>query len=191
MIAAWGVFVLCGIAVTFGYHVVIGWRTRVVRLPLSLLAIEEFDRDQNPEYFWGVMVLDIVGIIASSAITIYIALSVVNISTEPISRLQRLNACYEGQGLPDFMRPPHHWSLRITDGVIIDRDGNTISKINLGARTGDMTAVTFLPGILISGKPVTVLLGDTVSGKAYLKYGRATLVLSDDWGNVMQQTSCD
>lgn len=191
MIAAWGIFVLCGIAATFGYHVMIGWRTRVVRLPLSLLTIEEFDRDQNPEYFWGIMVLDILGLVASSAIAVYVALSAANISTEPINRLQILNGCYEGQGFPDFMRPPHHWSLRITDGVIIGRDGNAISKIRLSARTADMTAVAFSPGILIGGKPETVLLGDTVSGKAYLKYGRATVVFADDWGNVMQQTSCD
>jgi hypothetical protein len=177
--------------VTFGYHALLGWRTHIVRFPLSVLAIEEFEHDENPAYFWGVMTLDILGALAAIAVAAYIGLSNFNWSAEPIHRFQSLNGCYEGQGLPDFMRPPHHWSLRITDNVIIDRDGKDVSKIRLGASRANMTPVTFSPGILIAGKPQTVLVGDTVAGEAYLAGGRITIALADEWGNVMQQTSCD
>jgi hypothetical protein len=53
--------------------------------------------------------------------------------------------------------------------------------------------MAFSPGINITDdehKEMTVLAGDTVSGAAYLLRGRPIIRLRDDWGTVMQRTSC-
>jgi len=53
-----------------------------------------------------------------------------------------------------------------------------------------MTVVVFSPGILITGKPSTVQSGDTFAGKAFVRRSIISIALEDDWGNVMQKTSC-
>ena len=56
-------FIIAGIACVFGYHLFTGWRTKVVRFALSILAIEEFDREHDAASYWGIMVLNLVGLI--------------------------------------------------------------------------------------------------------------------------------
>jgi hypothetical protein len=108
----------------------------------------------------------------------------------PINNLQTLDGCYEGEGLPDFMRPRRHWSLRISNGSMIDRDGNEISKILMSAPKKYQTPVSFSPGILVAGKPPTVMAGSTVTGNAYFKGTRATIILADELQQVLLKTSC-
>jgi len=123
---------------------------------------------------------------------IFVALALIGCS-KPIGRLDALNGCYEGEGSPDFMRPPVHWAFRIADGLISDRTGKTMSRVTLARTASSMTAVTFSPGIRITDdehKATTVVAGDTVSGAAYLLRGRPIIRLRDDWGSVMKRTSC-
>jgi hypothetical protein len=101
-----------------------------------------------------------------------------------------LDGCYEGEGLPDFMRPPRHWSLRITNGTLIDRDGAEIVKVRLSGIGDHETSVVFSPGILVAGKPATVVSGETVAGKAYLGRSRVTVVLADELRQVLLKTTC-
>jgi hypothetical protein len=127
-----------------------------------------------------------------NAAALSVALALIGCSN-PIGRLDALNGCYEGEGSPDFMRPPVHWAFRIADGVIADRAGKTLSRVTLARTMASMTAVTFSPGIRITvdeHKGSTVVAGDTVSGAAYLLRGRPIIRLRDDWGHVMKRTSC-
>lgn len=125
-------------------------------------------------------------------VLVMLAVPIWNLLTphRPVDNLRSLEGCFEGEGLPDFMRRPHHWSLRITNGNMIDRDGNEISKIRLSGREMDETRLIFSPGILVAGKPSTVMAGDTLTGKAYLAGGRVTLVLSDETRQVLLKTTC-
>lgn len=107
-----------------------------------------------------------------------------------IESLRSLDGCYEGEGLPDFMRPPRHWSLRIANGTLINRAGAEIAKIRLGGSEDRETPVVFSPGILVAGRPATVMAGDTVAGKAYLNGSRATIVLADELRQVLSKTTC-
>lgn len=110
---------------------------------------------------------------------------------KPVERLRSLDGCYEGEGMPDFIRPPRHWTFLISKGVIVDRKGHAVSKINLGLSEARLTHVTFFPGILIAGKPSDVLMGDTVTGNAFIRRNVVSIALEDEWGNLMQRTSCD
>jgi hypothetical protein len=187
-------FTLVAIAAVFAYHAGLGWRTGIVRFPMSLLVFQEFERDKSPENFWGIMVLNIVGYFVALAAAGVVAWGVLPTSKRPIDRLLSLNGCYEGQGLPDFMRPSMHWDFRVANGVIFDRHGNAVSNIRLGHSTTGLTPVTFSPGILISvdeHKYGMVYPGDTVAGKAYLRGSRAMIAVADGWGNLMQTTSCN
>jgi len=107
-----------------------------------------------------------------------------------IENVRALDGCYEGEGLPDFMRPPHHWSLRINGGRIVDRNGNPISRVHVIGRGNNETPVSFSPGILVAGKPETVMAGDTVTGKAYVSGGRVTIVLADELQQILLSTTC-
>lgn len=105
----------------------------------------------------------------------------------PIYDLQTLDGCYEGEGLPDFIRPPRHWSLRITNGNVVSREEHTMSQIRL-SRIGDReTSVSFAPGILVAGKPATVNPGEIVTGNAYLRRGSVILDLADE---LLLKTTC-
>ena len=120
------------------------------------------------------------------------ALAVVGCS-EPVAQLDALNGCYEGKGSPDFMRPPVHWTFRVSNGLISDRSGQPVSRIRLKKSASDATLFAFSPGIRIAGterKETTVVAGDTVSGTAYLAGSRAIILLGDHMGTVMQKTSC-
>lgn len=164
-----------------------------MRFPMSILIFEEFERDKSPENFWGVMAVNVVGAIVALVAAAFVAWEVLPMSKKPVDRLQSLNGCYEGQGLPDFMRPRVHWAFRVADGVIFDRSGKAISKIQLRNGTSEATIVTFTPGILISvdeHKASMVYPGDTVAGQAYLSGSRAKIALANDWGDLMQTTSC-
>jgi hypothetical protein len=57
--------VLIGVAAVFAYHLWLGWRTGIVRFPLSVLVFQEFERDRSPENFWGIMIVNIFGIITA------------------------------------------------------------------------------------------------------------------------------
>ena len=194
MFTAWATFILVGIVAIFAYHAGIGWRTGTVRFPMSLLVFQEFEREQSPENFWGIMVLNVVGYFVALAAAGVVAWGLLPTSKRPVDRLQSLNGCYEGQGLPDFMRPPMHWDFRVANGVIFDRHGKAVSNIRLGHSSTKVTPVTFSPGILISvdeHKNGMVYLGNTVEGKAYLSGRGARITVADEWGDLMQTTSCN
>ena len=191
---AWATFILVGIAAVFAFHAGRGWRTGIVRFPMSLLVFQEFERDKSPENFWGVMALNLVGYIVALAAAAFVAWGVLPTSKKPVDQLQSLNGCYQGQGLPDFMRPPMHWNFRVANGVIFDRHGNAVSRIRLGDSTTEVTSVTFSPGILISvdeHKNGMVDRGDTVAGKAYLSGSHAKIAVADEWADLMQTTTCN
>ncbi|WP_294198267.1 hypothetical protein [uncultured Sphingomonas sp.] len=50
---------MVAVVAVFSYHVLLGWRTGIVRFPMSILAMQEFDRARSPANFWGIMMLDI------------------------------------------------------------------------------------------------------------------------------------
>ncbi|HVR90817.1 MAG TPA: hypothetical protein VHG29_06970 [Novosphingobium sp.] len=107
-----------------------------------------------------------------------------------IDNLRSLDGCYEGEGLPDFMRPPRHWSMLIKNGTLIDRTGAEIARVRLSGRGDHETPIAFSPGILVGGKPATVMAGDTTTGKAYLSGSRVTVVLADELRQVLLKTTC-
>jgi hypothetical protein len=109
---------------------------------------------------------------------------------EPVRSVQLLDGCYEGRGLPDFIRPARHWIFSIKSGVIGDREGSPISRVFLGNRKANMTSVTFSPGILIAGKPADVTQGQTVEAKAFIRRGLVSMSLEGEAGEEVQQTSC-
>ena len=190
---AWMCFVLLGVAGVFGYHLWLGWRTRIVRFPMSVLSLQEFEHDQSPANFWGVMAANLIGLAAALAVAIFFLGSVVVTSPRPIAELRTLDGCYEGEGLPDFMRPPVHWAMRLDNGVVSNRAGEIVSQLRLLGSTKTKTSVAFSPGILISvdeHKSSTTYPGDTVRGTAYLIGGRATITLASDWGDVLLKTTC-
>jgi hypothetical protein len=193
MFTAWASFILVGVTAVFAYHIGQGWRTGIVRFPMSFLVFQEVERARSPENFWGIMVVNAVAAIVALVAAAFVAWEVLPLSKKPVERLSSLNGCYEGEGLPDFMRPRVHWAFRVTDGVIFDRNGKAVSSIRLHESTSEVTSVTFSPGILISvdeHKASMVYPGDTVAGKAYLSGSRAKIALADDWGNLMLATSC-
>lgn len=168
-------------------------RTRTIRFPLSLFAAEEFERDGAPAAFWGVAALDgLVALLALSAAA-YLAWILFPVARRPVDDLHTLDGCYEGEGLPDFMRPPVHWAFRLSNGTLFDRAGRPVSTIRLAGRTKAFTRVTFAPGIVVSSdehKRSAVYAGDTVAGQAYLSGGQVRLALDDDWPDLMLKTSC-
>jgi hypothetical protein len=98
----------------------------------------------------------------------------------PVDSLQTLDGCYEGEGLPDFIRPARHWSFRIANGSVIGREELTVSHISLSKIGVRETSVAFSPGILIAGKPATATAGDTVIGRVYLRRGRVILKIANE-----------
>jgi hypothetical protein len=188
----WMSFVLVAVAGMFGYHCWRGWRTGIVRFPLSLLAVQEVERGKGPTMFWGVMIADALGGLGAFAIAAYVAGGALAPHTA-IPDLRALNGCYEGEGLPDVMRPPVHWHFRIADGVLFDRAGRAVSRLRLVGRTAGATSIAFSPGILVSNdanKRATVDPGDTVDANAFRRGGGTAIALADDWGDVMWKTSC-
>lgn len=188
----WMGLILLGVAAVFGYHFWIGWRTRVVRFPLSILSVQEFEHDQSPANFWGVMVADLIGTAATLVGAGFVLYSMVT-SWRPVTDLRVLDGCYEGQGLPDFMRSPADWFLRVDNGAISNKAGDVVTRLRLLTSTSSKTSVAFSPGIRISTderKLSIVAPGDTVTGAAYLSGGRATISLADDWGDVLLKTTC-
>jgi len=187
------ILVAAAIAAVFGYHIWLGWRTRVVRFPMSVLAVQEFEHGQSPGNFWGIMAVDMLGLLLAGSIAVYLAWGALPESRKPVDRIEALNGCYEGEGLPDFMRPPVHWEFRVSGGAIYDRSGKLVSRIGLLASTSTATSLAFSPGILLSTnehKEMTVYPGPTTRGEAWLSGGRAAIALDNDWGDVVRRTSC-
>jgi hypothetical protein len=108
----------------------------------------------------------------------------------PIDNLRSMDGCYEGDGMPDFMRPARHWTLRIAHGTLIDRAGAEIAKLRFGSGGDHGTPVSFSPGISIRGKPATVVAGDTFGGYAYFSGSRVTIVLADELRQKLLGTTC-
>ena len=125
-------------------------------------------------------------------VVVMIAVPIWNVLTPhtAIHDIRSLDGCYEGEGLPDLMRPHRHWSLRIGNSTLTDRAGAEIAKIRLSGSGERETPVAFSPGILVAGKPATVMAGDTFTGKAYLKGSRATITLADELQQVLLKTTC-
>src|SRR6476620_263629 len=168
MFAAWASFILVCLTAVFAYHIGQGWRTGIVRFPMNILAFQEFERDRSPENFWGIMIVNAACAVAALIAGAFVAWDVLPLSKKPVDHLSSLNGCYEGEGLPDFMRPRIHWTFRVTDGVIFDRHGKAVSRIRLHVSTPEVTSVTFSPGILISvdeHKASMIYPGETVRGK--------------------------
>ena len=63
--------VLGVIALVFGYHAILGWLTGVVRLPISVLTFEEFEREKSSSNFWGVLLLDVCAGLAAMVACLY------------------------------------------------------------------------------------------------------------------------
>lgn len=189
----WMGFILLGVAAVFGYHLWTGWRTRMVRFPMSILSLQEFEHDQSPANFWGVMIADLIGTVATLIGAGFLLGSMV-ISPRPITDLRVLDGCYEGQGLPDFMRSPTDWFLRVDNGSIFNKSGDVVARLRLLTSTSSKTSVAFSPGIGIATderKISMIAPGDTVAGAAYLSGGRATISLADDWGHVLLKATCN
>lgn len=188
--AMWVSLIALGIAAVFSFNIWEGWKTGEVRLPISILIFEEFERAKSPANYWGIMAFNGIVALAALGAAFWSLWGVMSYAEVPVRSLRTLDGCYEGQGMPDFMRPPYHWTMRIADGAVIGREGITIAQVSLGNATGSRTQVRFTPGILIGGKPSTVLAGDTVSGDAYSVNGLVTIALHDDWPDIMTATSC-
>lgn len=186
----WATLIAFGVAAVFGLNVWKGWETGEVRLPISVLVFEEFERTNSPTNYWGVMAFNGGIAIAAIAAALWSLWSVVSYAEMPIRSLKSLDGCYEGQGLPDFMRPSYHWTMRIADGAVMGREGIVKSHVGLEGSIGTRSRVRFAPGILIGGKSSTVLTGDTAIGDAYSVHGLITIALHDDWPNIMTATSC-
>ena len=189
----WMGFVLLGMAAAFSYHLWIGWRTRIVRFPMSILSVQEFEHDQSPVNFWGVMIANLIGTVVALVGAGFVLDSMV-ISSRPVTDLRVLDGCYDDQGTPDFMRSPTDWFLRVDNGSISNKDGDVVARLRLLTSTLSKTSVAFSPGISIATdnrKFSMIALGDTVAGVAYLNSGRATISFVDhDWDYVLVKTSC-
>jgi hypothetical protein len=108
--------------------------------------------------------------------------------------VRALDGCYEGDGLPDFMRPSKHWAFKLRNGALLDRSGAVISHISLGQLGPKSTKVVFSPGIRLTEDQSKFLIatrGGIVSGWAMLDPGRATILLNADLRSPMQTTACD
>lgn len=65
-LAMWASLIALGIAAVFSFNVREGWKTGEVRLPISVLIFEEFERAKSPENYWGIMAFN--GIVALTAL---------------------------------------------------------------------------------------------------------------------------
>lgn len=199
----WMGVVLVGVAAVFGYHLWTGWKTRTVRFPLSILGLQEFERDRSAANFWGIMAADFAIAAAALAMSGFALFNSLIIQSDPVENLRALDGCYEGEGTPDFMRPPVHWVLRLNNGMVVNRAGEKVSQLRLIHETSGKTTVTFSPGIIVSTdehKSSTVYPGENnaeqeyrrgaVAGEAYTINDRATIRLIDGWGEVLLKTTC-
>ena len=164
LLNGWIGVVLLGLSAIFGYPVWKGWRTRSVWLPISILSIQEIEHDKSPTNFWGVMIIDAIGSAAFLTAAVFVLGTALLVSPRPIATLRALDGCYEGEGVPDFMRPPVHWDLRLDNGSISNRAGETVSR------------QTYLRG--------------AETGEASMLGGRATIRLMNEWGDVLLRTTC-
>ncbi|HEY0313241.1 MAG TPA: hypothetical protein VGC56_12185 [Allosphingosinicella sp.] len=203
LVNAWIGVVLLGVAVTFAYPLWKGWVTRTVWFPLSILSLQDFEHEQSPLNFWGVMIADLLGFMASLTAAAVVLGSALLTSPQPVASLRSLDGCYEGEGMPDFMRPPVHWTLRLDNGAISNRGGEIVSRLILEAGTSTKTAVRFSPGILLSttknngpsayaGDPDASqpFLRGAVAGEASMRGGRATIRMTNESDEVLLKTSC-
>ena len=133
----WADLIALGIAAVFSFNIWEGWKTGEVRLPISMLVFEEFERAKSPANYWGIMAFNGTVALAAVAVALWSLWSIVSYVEAPVRLLKNLDGCYEGQGMPDFMRPPHHWTMRIADGAVIGREGITIAQVGLRNSTGD------------------------------------------------------
>lgn len=129
-ISMWAIIIALAFAAVFGFNVWKGWKTEEVRLPISILVFEEFDRSRSPANYRGIMAFNAVVSLAAIGLALWASWNAVSYREEPIRSLRTLDACYEGQGLPDFMRPSRHWTMRIGGGgEVTGREGSVISRI--------------------------------------------------------------
>jgi hypothetical protein len=191
-VLTWLAVALLGVAGVFGYAAWAGWKSGITRLPLSLLAIEEFERGHSP-HFWPVTAFNAVVSTLALAAAGFAAWTVFGVRPQPIENLQALNGCYEGEGMPDSMRPRNRSkAFRIADGVIFDREGRAVSTIRLLESTSSATRIGFSPGILIStgrAKQLVISAGSTEAAEAYTRGGRAYISIPDRLFDI-HTTSC-
>ena len=79
----WLIIVLLGAAGVFGSTAWAGWKTGIARLPLSLFAIEEFERGRSV-HFWPLTVLNAVVSILALAAAAFTGWSVWGVPSRPI-----------------------------------------------------------------------------------------------------------
>lgn len=185
--------ILFGIGLVFAFHAWLGLRTQTVRFPMSIFTFQEFDRGESPANFWGILILNLIGAVLCLGVSAAMVVSSIAPFRRPIGSISALNGCYEGEGSPDFMRPRIHWIFRLNEGVVVDRIGNRVSEVKLNGNTGNLTYLTFSPGILVSvdkHKSSTVYRGDIITGKAYSSGATRNIILDNDWGEVLNSTSC-
>lgn len=64
--------ILILVAGVFAYHAARGLGSGVVRFPVSLLASEEIEREQNQSMFWAVVAVNIVAAVGICAVLLYL-----------------------------------------------------------------------------------------------------------------------
>jgi hypothetical protein len=185
---------LLGAAGVFGYTAWVGWKTGIARLPLGLFAIEEFERGQSV-HFWPLTAISAFVSILALAGAAFTGWSVLGVPSRPIDDLKALNGCYEGEGMPDNMRPRNRpRAFRIANGVVFDREGRAISTIRIVESTSSTTTIGFSPGIDIStstdgAKRLVISPGSKEAAEAYTRGERAYISLPD-WLFPVHTTSC-
>ena len=186
--------ILLGVAWAFGYTAWVGWKTGITRLPLGLFAIEEFERGESV-HFWPLTAINAAVSILALAAAGFAAWSVFGVVAQPLGNLQAMNGCYEGEGLPDNMRPRNRpRAFRIADGVIFDREGQAISTVRIVESTSSTTKVGFSPGISIStstdgAKRTEISAGSTEAAEAFIRGERAYISIPDQLFD-LHTTSC-
>jgi hypothetical protein len=188
----WLTVMLLGVAGVFGYTAWVGWKTGITRLPLSLFAIEEFERGQSVHFGPLTAINAFVSILALAAAG-FAGWSVFGVPPQPIDNLQALTGCYEGEGMPDNMRPRNRpRAFRIANGVIFDREGQAISTIRILGSTSSATTIGFSPGIFIStnrAKDIVISPGSTQTAEAFTHGERAYISIPERLFD-LHTTSC-
>ena len=90
-----------------------------------MLALVELKIDTNAMRAWG----DILRAVFILAVLVVLGITVwdeVFPYGKPVVAIESLAGCYEGVGLPDMIRPRHHWAFSVREGVISDRSGHQV-----------------------------------------------------------------
>jgi hypothetical protein len=130
-------------------------------------------------------VLSSVASLCALAATGFAARSGFGAFAQPIDNIHALNGCYEGEGMPDFMRPRNRSkAFRFANGMIFDREGQAISNIRIVESGPSTTTIGFSPGILIytstdGAKRTEISAGPTETAEAFMRGERAYISIPE------------